>query len=107
MATQKTSGSQTAVISTLHTLATITDASTYVFGIDLNNMANGDILEVLLSVKLLTGSTSRVAYKATFAHVQGKPVQYSVPILVPFELICQIRQVGGTGRSFDWAVYEP
>lgn len=107
MATENTSGSQTAVISTLHTLATITDAGTYVFGVDLSNMANGDIVELFVNVKLRSGSTSTNAYKATFANVQGQPVQFSVPVLVPHEIICQLRQTAGTGRSFDWAIYEP
>jgi hypothetical protein len=106
MATENTGGAQTATLDTVHTLATISTAGIFVCGVDLSNLANGDVVELTVKTKLRTGSTSAVAYKATFAHEQGQPNQYSVPVVSPFELIFTLEQSDGTGRSFDWTVYE-
>lgn len=106
MASENTGGAQSATIDTAHTLATVSLAGVFVCGVDLSNMVNGDIVEMTVKTKLRSASTSAVAYKATFAHAQGQPNQYSVPVVSPFELVFTLEQTDGTGRSFDWTVYE-
>lgn len=106
MAILNTSGSQTATLDTEHTLATVTDAGTFVFAVNLDNMVNGDIVRVKIKTKVRTGDTEAVAFVAHFAHVQGQPNQYSVPVPSPYSFKVTLEQTDGTGRAFPWAIYE-
>jgi hypothetical protein len=99
------SGSQTATIGTEHTLgAAITSAGVYVLVVDTNAMVNGDVLELRVKTKTKSGSTSRLAYFATYANAQGELNKYSVPIPVDTEVAFTLKQVSGTGRAFDWNI---
>lgn len=98
------SGSQSASISTEHTLATITDPGVYVLVVDTVNMVNGDELELRLKTKAKSGSTSRLAYSQTYIHAQGELNKYSIPVPVDTEIVATLKQVAGTGRSFDWNI---
>lgn len=101
-----TEGSQNpAVISTEHTLATITDAGTYILTVDLSGMQNGDVLELRVKTKLTSGDTSQLAYDAFYAHAQSRPNVYSIPVPSPIEFVATLKQTAGTGRTFIWAVY--
>ncbi len=51
MATSESSGDQTAVVTTEHTLDTITDAGTYVLYVDTSNMVLIDELELRVKTK--------------------------------------------------------
>lgn len=90
---------------TEQTLTTQTTPATYVLVVDTNAMVNGDIIELRLKTKARTGSTSRVAYFATYAHVQGQPNKYSVPVPVTTEIVATIKRVGGTDRAYVWSLY--
>ena len=98
------SGTQSATISTEHSLATSTSGKTYVFAVDTINMANGDELELRVYTKVLSGSTKHLAYYVAYAQAQGIPNKYSVP--VPANQYCEVslKQTAGTGRSFDWSL---
>lgn len=102
MPTSISSGTQTATISTEHTLATDTTNHSYVLVVDTGAMVNGDILELRLYTIVLASGTERVAYIATYAHAQGDPQKYSVP--VPADISCKatLKQTAGTGRSYPW-----
>lgn len=100
--TSAANGTQTAVLSTEHTLATITVAGVYVLAVDMSNMANGDITTLRMKTKCKAASTSRLAYEATFAHVQGDPNKYSIPVPSDTEIVCTLEQTAGTGRNYDW-----
>ena len=106
MASENTSGSQTASIGTEHTLATVTDAASLVLAVDLSNLVNGDEVELRAKPKVRTGSTAAQAVLAVYAHAQTNPVVYLVPVPSPHSTAFTLKQVAGTGRSFDWAVYE-
>jgi hypothetical protein len=97
-------GSQTATISTEHTLATSTTGKTYCLVVDTTNMVNGDVLELRIKTKPRTGGTSTLAYIATYANIQTAPVKYSVPIPANVEIVCTLKQTAGTGRVFIWAL---
>ncbi len=93
---------QTAVIDTEHTLDTETTAGVYVLVVDMNNLADGDVVILRMKTKNQSGSTSRLAYQATFANVQVEKNKYSPAIPIDTELICTLEQTDGTGRNFDW-----
>jgi hypothetical protein len=99
-----TGGSQTAVISTEHTLATSTTGKTYVLVVDTTNMVNGDVLELRIKTKPRSGGTSTLAYIANYADLQTAPVKYSVPIPANVELVATLKQTAGTGRVFIWCI---
>lgn len=95
-------GTQAAVIDTEHTLTTQTTAGVYVLVVDLSNMQNGDAVTLKLKTKYASGGTSRKAYQASYAHIQGNPNVYSVPVPVDTEIIATLTQTDGSGRSFYW-----
>ncbi len=101
------SGTQTATISTEHSLHTNSGAKTFVFIVDTVNMVEGDVLELRVYLMVLSGGTRRVAYLATYAHGQDEPIKISLPVPSPgqtngFE--ASLKQTAGTGRSFPWSV---
>jgi len=99
------SGTKTATGSgTEDDLATDTANHTYVLACDLANMAAGDIVTLRLYTKVLSGGTERLAYVATYAHVQGEPAKYSVPVPANVHLRATLTQSAGTGRSVPWSL---
>lgn len=105
MATSENNGSQTAVISTEHTLDTITTSGSFVIGIDANALAIGDVLVLRVKVKVRSVGTTRLAYEATYAHVQGEPVIVSIPVASTNEIVFTLEQTAGTGRAFPWEIW--
>lgn len=106
MATSNSNGSQTAVISTEHTLATISTSGSFAIGIDANAMVLGDELVVRVKLKVRSVGTTRLAYEATYTHVQGEPVILSIPVASTNEIVFTIEQTAGTGRAFPWEIWE-
>lgn len=104
--TVKTEGSQTAVISTEHTLATITDSGAYVLCVDLANLALGDTVELRVKTKLTSGDTLQLAYEASYFNNQAVLNVYAPPVASPIEYVATLKQIGGTGRAFIWAIYQ-
>lgn len=104
------SGSQTAVITTEHTLLDIAIAGTFTLHVDLNNMQTSDTVELRIYQIVLTGGTRRVVYTQTFAGAQ--PVDNIVQISVPISneltdagsLRFTLKQTVGIGRVFPWKV---
>jgi hypothetical protein len=93
---------QTATIDTEHTLDTETTAGVYVLVVDMANLVNGDIVILRAKTKYASGGTSRLAFSATYAHVQAEPNKYSPPIPTDTEIIFTLEQTDGTGRDFPW-----
>jgi|SRR3990172_5982637 len=104
----ESSGTQAATLTTEHELAAPTTAKTRVLAVDLANLVNGEKLTLRIKSKVLTGGTVRTAYKAVYKHSQGSAgspqIVYSDPIPQVFGGSFTLRQDGGTGRNFDWAV---
>lgn len=98
------SGTQAATISTEHDLATDTASHVYVLVVDAGAMVAGDVVILRLYTKVLSGGTERLAYSATFAHAQGDPNKYSVPVPANISLRASLQQTAGTGRSFPWSL---
>ena len=104
------SGTQTATISTEHTLLDVATAGVYTLHVDTVNMAAGDTLELRVYQIVLTGGTRHVAYEKTFfgAQLTDDLVKISVPIANELtdsgSLRFTLKQTAGTGRAFPWKV---
>lgn len=104
--TVEASGSQTATLTTWHDVTTVTStAGVRVFSVDLSNLANGETLDIQIKVNVRAADSQAVAYQASYSHAQAEPVVQSVPVVVPDDATFSIRQTGGTGRAFAWALY--
>lgn len=97
-------GTQTAVVTTEHTLATLTNSKTMVLVVDTVNLVNGDIVELRLKTKARAGGTSRLAYFASYANLQSEIIKYSIPVPANVELVATLKQTLGTARDFVWAI---
>lgn len=105
-----TSGSQTATLNTDHTLATQagpTGGAIYQLRVDTNALANGERVLLTLQTRARVADTTRTLYQAVFEHAQGDPIKDSPAVAVPAssEVVAILRQEGGTGRAFPWALY--
>lgn len=104
--TVKTSGSQTATISTEHDLATVSDPGVYVLSVDVANLAAGDVVELRVYGKASTGDTERLLHRGTYGPITpSAPLVQSVPIVSPHHLRATLKQIAGTGRAYPWAIY--
>jgi hypothetical protein len=102
-------GTQAATIGTEHTLATINTVGTFVLNVDTKNMVNGDVLELRVYKKILTGSTITVGsagqfVSSSFANVQADQGKASIPVISLYSYVATLKQTAGTGRNFDWNV---
>lgn len=104
-ATVVSSSSQTATISTEHTLDTLATAGVYVLVVDVAALVGGDVVELRVYGKARTGDTERLLHVGTYAHQQASPLVMSVPVVSPHHFKATLKQVAGTGRSFPWAIY--
>lgn len=105
VASVKTSGSQTAVISTEHDLATVTDAGDYEINVDVANLVDGDSLELRIYGKARSTDTERLAYFGSFENAQTELLKKSLLITSPHHMRVTLKQTAGTGRAFPWAIY--
>jgi len=102
--TVESSGTQTAVIGTEHTLAAPTTAAIRVLRVDRNAMVAGDLLTLRVKTKVLTGGTIREQYHWNYPGLPANPVVESIPIVTPFGATFTLQQTAGTGRSYDWSI---
>jgi hypothetical protein len=108
--TAQGSGTQTATVTTEHTLLDVAVAGTFTLHVDTVNMAAGDILELRVYQMVLTAGTRRVAYYVRFNDAQ--PADDLIKISVPISneltdsgaLRFSLKQVAGTSRNFPWKV---
>ncbi len=106
VANVNTSGSQTCVISTEHTLVSaLTSAGTYQMVMDFTNAANGDEFEIRYKGKCRSGDSEVQEQVWTLANAQTSVLKRFPPILMPVDLSVSLKQVAGTGRAILWALY--
>lgn len=98
-------GSQTATISTEHSLATLAGSGTRVVAVDLSAMVAGDVTVLRIKTAVRSGGTERTLYTATFAGPTGEPVVFSPPAPLANGGEVTLQQTAGTGRAYPWAVY--
>lgn len=111
--TAQGSGTQTATLTTEHTLLDVAVAGTFTFHLDTVNMATGDILELRIYQIILTGGTRRVAYYERYEGAQSTDDLIKISVPISNELtdagslrftLQQNRNGGGTGRAYPWKV---
>lgn len=98
------SNTQTAVLTTEHTLSSPTAAKTRVLLVDANALAAGETLRLRFNGKVLTGGTARLIREANFTGPLAEPHIQSMPVVMPFGGTVTLTQTGGTGRAFDWSL---
>ena len=101
-----TSGTQTAVITTEHTLTTQTGNKFYTGYVDLTNMQSGDTVEIRVSIIIKAAGSHILYYLGTYSGVQTNPLVFipTLPSDISWKLT--LRQSVGTGRNYDWRVFE-
>lgn len=106
MVTVSSSGSQTAVVGTEHTLANPTTSKWFSGWIDLTNMASGDTVEIRVSVIVKTAGSYILYSLDTLQNAQTTPAYHlpSLPSDIGYKLT--LKQTAGTARVFDWKLYE-
>ena len=106
--TSAADGSQTATVTTEHTLATITTAGVYILEVDVAALVGGatpDIVELRAKTKTRSGGTSRQVFMATFVGgLVTDPNTVSIPIATDVEVVFTLKQTQGTGRAFPWNI---
>jgi hypothetical protein len=106
MVASNSNGSQTATITTEHTLGTITSPGVYQLQVDCNAMALGDILELRAKVKVRSTGTTREFLMAVISNVPSEPVFISPAIPITNEIVFTLKQTAGTGRAFPWEIVQ-
>jgi hypothetical protein len=101
------SGSQTATISTEHTLNSptpnTTDGVFQVF-VDVANMAAGDVLELRVKEKCRSADTQRQVLMSTLGGAQSDPLWVSPSLILMHGWDVTLKQTAGTGRAFPWSI---
>ena len=101
----KTSGSQTATLTSEHTLVTVTDAGIYMLAVDTANLVADEIVTLRIYGKARTGDTERLQFVGTVSAHSSEKLLYGPPIVSPHYAKFTLEQNNGTGRVFPWAVY--
>lgn len=106
--TQHANGSQTATLDTEHFLGTDPDttAGAFQFLVETNNLANGETLEVRVYEKIRDSSDTaqECLHMFPLTHTQEEPLLITPTFLLLNGWRFSIKQIGGTGRSFQWSV---
>lgn len=103
-------GGSALTVTTEHQLADIAAAGVYVFEIDTNALADGDILEARVYKMILTSGTARVVHFAAWYGAQRTDDKIKVSLPVTNELTdstalrFSLKQTHGTGRAIPWKV---
>ena len=108
--TAQGSGTQSATVTTEHTLLDVAVAGTFTLHVDCNAMVAGDVLELRIYQIVLTGGTRRVAYYERFDGAQAADDKIKISVPISNELTDSgalrftLKQTLGTTRSFPWKV---
>jgi hypothetical protein len=108
--TAHASGTQTTTVTTEHSLSTVTVTGSFQLYVDLAAMQDGDVVELRIKQKVLTGGTQRGGLAVGYYGAQPTDdlVKISVPVSneisdagsIEFTLL----QTFGTSRNFPWKV---
>ena len=104
------SGTQSATVTTEHTLTDVNVAGTYTLHVDTVNMVANDVLELRVYQMTLTAGTHRMLYTGRFYGAQ--PVDDIIKVSLPIQndltdsisLRFSLKQTFGTSRNFPWKV---
>ena len=108
--TAQGSGTQTATVTTEHTLLDVAVAGTFTLHVDKINMAADDSLELRIYQMVLTAGTRRVVYFARYDDAQHADDMIAISVPISNELTdagslrFTLKQTLGTSRNFPWKV---
>lgn len=100
------SGTQTATISTEHTLATITSGGEFQLNVDCSALVNGDTVILRQYIKTLSGGASVIAAEVVLSNIPVEPSVFMPRIPASQEVKYTLQQTAGTGRAFPWAALQ-
>lgn len=85
-------------------------ATSYVYVVDCNALATGEVVFIRVYTILLASGSERLAYSGSFVKGSDEdPMQYSVPIPVDtgtgITIRATLQQKNGTGRTFPWKLF--
>ncbi len=95
-------GTQTAVISTEHSLSQKTGVGIYVLLVNTSAMQAGDTIVLNILTKREFSDSAYKAYSTTYSDVQTEPNKYSIPVPIDTEITVTLTQTVGVGRSYPW-----
>lgn len=102
----KSNGSQTATLTTEHTLLDTPDIGCYALQVDANALVNGETLELVIYAKAASGGTYRVAFRRVYQNVLDQPLCQSFHVYGAYGAKFTLKQTGGTGRAFPWVIVQ-
>lgn len=110
MAQNVANGTQTATVTTEHTLSSGSAAGDYQLLVDMSNLADGDIVEIRVKTKVLSADSSySTVFMGTYANAQGsdRAIVASPPLMCPCGYSVSLKQTAGTSRDFKWSLNKP
>ena len=108
--TQESSGSQTATVTTEHTLATITTQKSFVAYIDCNALAAGEYVELKVKRDVRSSDSTRTMHTRIVSWLEALVtpiIKLPVDSAGGGEYVVTLKQLNGTGRAFPWAIDTP
>lgn len=103
-------GTQTSVIGTTHTLDVAGTSGTFQLAVDLTNMINGDVLELRIGVNIFGGQSNRTVWYKAHRNAQGSDnaITLSPPTPAPItgSFTATLLQTTGTVHAYPWAIYK-
>src|SRR5678816_1035681 len=106
MPTVSSSGTQTATIGTEHTLYNPTTSKFFTGLVDLTNMASGDTTEIRVYIIAKTAGSYILYHMQSYSGVQTTPLVFLPPLPSDIGYKLTLKQTAGTGRTYDWKVFE-
>jgi hypothetical protein len=102
------SGTQTCVITTVHTLVSAdTTVGIFVASFNLDALVKGDEIKLSVWKKVLTSDTERILYMAAYGSDMGNTCIVDFPPFVSeHSFSVKIQQTAGTGRTIPWSVIQ-
>lgn len=100
----ETSGTQVAVIGTVHTLGAPTTAKTRQLVVDLSALTVGDIVEVVVARTTLAAGVVRTWTTAVFRGPVLDPTLLTIPCPSPHGTTFTLLQSAGAARSFPFSI---
>ena len=108
--TENAGGTESVTVDATSTLVTITAEGVYQLVVDLDELVNGDALEIRAKLEVRATGTAKVVFFATYMHDQGADgnivISPPIPKVASTDLIFELLQTDGTERDFIWSVYE-
>ena len=105
------SGSQTATLDTDHTLftqAAPAGGAAYFFRVSSANLEDSEILVLRFQSRVSALAAFEDVYRSVYRHTQSDTLKVSpiIPVEAAIEVRAILRQEGGTGRAFLWALVD-